>query len=190
MGINPVSLLFLPIHVVLLELVIDPTCSIVLERQPAETDIMDRKPRNPREKILNTKTLLKSVLQGIVIFAMSFGTYYSLLSQNPDNAPFARTMGLVIIILANLFLVMVNSSEYDLFVQTVKRLVKDKIMWAVNIVTIVGLLIVLNTSLYEYLKLAPLTIGQFFTAFIIAAASVLWYEVVKIIKKSKRNKNN
>lgn len=190
MGINPVSLLFLPIHVVLLELVIDPTCSIVLERQPAETDIMDRKPRNPREKILNTKTLLKSVLQGIVIFAMSFGTYYSLLSQNPDNAPFARTMGLVIIILANLFLVMVNSSEYDLFVQTVKRLVKDKIMWAVNIVTIVGLLIVLNTSLYEYLKLAPLTIGQFFTAFIIAAASVLWYEVVKIMKKSKRNKNN
>ena len=41
------ALLLLPLHVVLLEVLIDPTCSIVLERQPAEEDIMDRAPRDP-----------------------------------------------------------------------------------------------------------------------------------------------
>lgn len=55
---------------VLLELLIDPTCSIVLGNQPAETDIMERKPRDPK-KTLTAHILAKSVLQGLVIFAAS-----------------------------------------------------------------------------------------------------------------------
>lgn len=60
LGINPASLLLLPLHVVLLELVIDPTCSIVLERQPAEQDIMERPPRDPNEKLLTAKSFSKA----------------------------------------------------------------------------------------------------------------------------------
>lgn len=63
---------------IMLVFVIDQTCSIVLERQPAETDIMERDPRNPKEKLLNAKILFKSVIQGLVIFAASFGTYMPL----------------------------------------------------------------------------------------------------------------
>ncbi len=183
LGVYPANLFLLPLHVVLLELVIDPTCSIVLERQPAETDIMERKPRNPRENILNARTLLKSGLQGIIIFLASFGAYYLILYQNPNDAPLARTMGLVIIILANLFLVQVNSSDHDFVVQSVKRLAKDKVMWVVNIGTIVGTLLLLYTPLHEFLKFSPLTIGQLFTALGIAAVSVLWYDFVKLVKK-------
>ncbi|MDP4156160.1 MAG: cation-translocating P-type ATPase [Bacillota bacterium] len=183
LGIYPASLLLLPIHVALLQLVIDPTCSIVLERQPAERDIMERKPRNPKENILTAKTLVKSILQGFVIFAASFGTYYYILLQNPDNAPYARAMGLIIIMFANLFLVQVNSSDYDFVGQTIKRLVKDKVMWGVTIGTIAGILLVLYTSLHEFLNLAPLSVGQFLSALGISAVSVLWYEIVKLVKK-------
>lgn len=183
LGIAPASLFLLPLHVVLLELIVDPTCSIVLERQPAERDIMERKPRNPNEKLLTTKTLLKSVLQGLVIFAASFGTYFSMLSQNPDNAPLARTMGLAIVMLANLFLVQVNSSDRDFAIQSFFRLIKDKVMWTVNIGTIAGLLLFLYTPLCGFLKLAPLSAGQFFSAVGIAAIAVLWYEVVKLMQK-------
>jgi Ca2+-transporting ATPase len=186
MGIAPASLFFLPLHVVLLELIIDPTCSIVLERQPAETDIMDRKPRHPGEKLLTARTLFKSVLQGIVIFAASFGTYYSILSKNPGNAPLARTMGLIIIVIANLFLVQVNSSDQDFAAQSLKHLVKDKVMWMVNMGTVAGLLLILYTPLYRLLKLVPLTVRQFFTAFGISAVSVLWYEAVKLVKKFRK----
>lgn len=186
MGISPANLFLLPLHVVLLELVIDPTCSIVLERQPAETDIMDRKPRNPEEKLLTARILFKSVLQGIVIFASSFGAYYSILSQNPDNAVLARTAGLAIIILANLFLVQVNSSDRNFVFQSIKHLAKDKVMWAVNVGTIAGILVILYTPMCGILKLAPLTDRQFFTVFGIAAASVLWYEFVKLGKKLAR----
>ncbi len=179
LGISPDSLFLLPLHVVLLELIIDPTCSIVLERQPAERNIMERKPRNPKEKILTRGILLKSVMQGFAIFAASFGTYFAVLQQNSQNASLARTMGLSIVMLANLFLVQVNSSNYDFVFQSVHRLAKDKVMWAVLIGTITGLFLILYTPLNGILKLAPLTIGQFFLVIGISAVSVLWYEIVK-----------
>jgi Ca2+-transporting ATPase len=183
LNITPASLLLLPLHVVLLELIIDPTCSIVLERQPAEHNIMDRKPRSPQEKILTAGTLLKSVVQGLVIFAASFGTYFLFLQQNPENAALARTMGLSVIIIANLFLVQVNSSSYDFALQSMIRLAKDKVMWGVSIGTVAGLLLILYTPLCAVLKLTPLSASQFFLATGIAALSVLWYEIVKLYPK-------
>nr|WP_307989302.1 cation-translocating P-type ATPase [uncultured Niameybacter sp.] len=188
MGINPTSLFLLPLHVVLLELIIDPTCSIVLERQPAETSIMSRKPRNPKEKLLTPKLLLKSVLQGLVIFLASFSTYLTILEQNPTNASLARTMGLAIIMISNLFLVQVNSSDYDFAIQSIKRLATDKVMWAVNVGTLVGLYIILYTPLHSFLKLTSLSGIQLLMVFLIAALAVLWYEIVKLVKKINKSK--
>ncbi len=180
--ISPAAILLLPLHVVLLELIIDPTCSIVLERQPAEEDIMDRKPRNPKEKLLTPGLFVKSIIQGLVIFAASFGAYYITLGNHAENAPNARAMGLVIIMFSNLFLVQVNSSNHDFVFQTIGRLMKDKVMWAVNVFTIVGIVIMLYTPLARFLKFEPLSAMQFLQAVVIAGAAVLWYELVKLVK--------
>lgn len=186
LGIASSALLLLPLHVVLLELIIDPTCSIVLERQPAERDIMERNPRDPNGKLLTGGVLFKSVMQGISIFAASFGTYFAVLNSNAANAPVARTMGLGIIMVANLFLVQVNSSNRDFAIQSFFRLIKDKVMWAVNIGTLGGLLLILYTPLCTFLKLAPLSAPQLFMVFGIAGLSVLWYELVKLVKRFMR----
>lgn len=190
LNISPASLLLLPVHVVLLELIIDPTCSIVLERQPAESNIMKRRPRNPKEKILTAEILTKSIIQGLAIFAASFITYFELLRQSPENAPLARAMGLSIIMIANLFLVQVNSSNYDYVFITMKYLVKDKVMWAAVVCTFMGLLIMLYSPLNSILSLAPLSLRQFITAVGIAAISVLWYEIAKFIKIRIGNRAN
>lgn len=182
LGIAPTALLLLPLHVVLLEVLIDPTCSIVLERQPAESDIMERRPRDPKEKLLTGKLLAKSVMQGLVVFAASFGAYYITLANDPANAPIARAMGLSIIMLANLFLVQVNSSDHDFALQSMRRLAKDGVMWAVNLGTLALLGIILYTPLSVYLKLAPLSAKQALLALGMGAGSVLWYELVKLAK--------
>lgn len=182
LNVNPANLMLLPLHVVLLELIIDPTCSIVLERQPAEHDVMERAPRNPDEKILNAKSLTKSLLQGVAIFAASFGTYFAVLQQNPHTgAPVARAMGLAVIFLSNFLLVQVNSSNCDFVFQSVKRLMKDRIMWAVTVVTAAGLLIILYTPASVFLELAPLTGRQFLAVIGISVAAVMWYELVKLL---------
>ena len=185
LGINPISLLLLPVHVVLLELVIDPTCSIVLERQPAEEDIMERPPRNPNEKLITAKILLKSVMQGFIIFGASFGTYFAFLKQYPDNAPIARAMGLTIILIANILLVEVNSSNSEFAIRSFIKLKKDKVMMAVNLGTIGGLILILYTPLSSFLKLAPLSLNHIMLAVGISVASVIWYELIKAVKYMK-----
>jgi Ca2+-transporting ATPase len=187
LGVAPAALMILPLHVVLLELLIDPTCSIVLERQPAETDIMERKPRNPKDKLLNAQIMLKSVIQGLVVFAASFATYYTVLAGDPSNASVARSMGLTIIILSNMFLVQVNSSESDFAFRSLARLSKDWVMWTVNIASLLMLAIILYTPITGFLKLASPTAAQFFTSIGIAVAAVFWYEIVKVIKRIRRN---
>lgn len=182
LNINPISLFLLPIHVVMLELIIDPTCSIVLERQPAEHNIMERPPRSLDSNILSKGVLFKSIIQGLVIFTASFLTYFIILKDTSDHGALARTMGLVIIMIANLFLVQVNSSNYEPAYKSLIRLAKDKIMWSVNLGTILGIILILYTPLSGFLKLAPLSLKEFALAFLIAAASVLWYEIVKVVK--------
>ena len=183
LGVYTASLMLLPMHIVLLELIIDPTCSVVLERQPAELNIMERKPRNPKEKMVNLKTLAKSITQGLAIFAASFGIYYFTLLHNSDSASVARSMGLAVLIIANLFLVQVNSSDVDSVFTSVKRLSKDKVMWVANIFVVLSLLISLYTPLNVFLKLSPLSVGQFLLVLGLGAGSVLWYEFVKLVKR-------
>ena len=186
LGIDPASLMLLPLHVVLLELIIDPTCSIVLERQPAERDIMERAPRNPNEKILSARSLAKSLLQGFAIFAASFGTYLAVLQNHPaTGAPVARAMGLAVIFISNLLLVQVNSSNSDFVFQSIKRLMKDRVMWAVTLGTVLGLALILYTPASGFLKLAPLTGLQLCTVIGVSLVAVLWYELVKLVKYYK-----
>ncbi len=189
LGVMPELLMLLPLHVVLLELVIDPTCSIVLERQPAEADLMTHPPRNPKEKLLPARALLKSIVQGLAVFAVSFGTYYYILQQSGDAA-LARSMGITIVMLCNLLLVQVNSSHRDFMVQSMRKLAKDKVMWIIMIATIAGILVILYTPLAGVLKLEPLSFAQFLFCVGLALIGVLWYEIVKLVlflrQKSRR----
>lgn len=183
LGISPASLFLLPLHVVLLELVIDPTCSIVLERQPAERDIMDRPPRNPKEKLLTAATLTKSVLQGLAIFVASFGMYCYYLNQYPETPSLARTVGLTILFFSNVLLVQVNSSSKEFMFRTFIRQIRDRVMWAVILGTMIGLGVMLYTPLHEFLKLAPLSPLQLLSSAGISCLAVLWYELVKVWRK-------
>lgn len=182
LGVSPINLLLLPIHVVLLELVIDPTCSIILERQPAEKNIMNRPPRAPHENIITFTSLIKSIIQGLVIFSAAFGTYFMFLKQYPNSADIARTLGLTIIFISNILLVQVNSSKTELFVDSFMKLINDKFILAVNIAIIISLLIIIYSPIHALLKLAPLSCYQMIMAIGVSCLAVLWYEFVKLYK--------
>jgi Ca2+-transporting ATPase len=92
--------------------------------------------------------------------------------------------------IANLFLVHVNSSDNDFAIHSAGRLVKDWVMWAVTIGTFGMLIIIIYSPISILLKLAPLSAAQAFTSLGLAAASVLWYEVVKLVKKFVKKGGN
>lgn len=183
LGIAPGLLLLLPLHVVILELVIDPTCSVVLERQPAEDNIMDRPPRSSDTKLLDFGILAKSIIQGLIMFIASFWTYYLAMQNDLMLPETARSMGLTIIIIANLFLVLVNSSDTDLVYKTFNKLLKDKVMIGIIIGTLLLICIILYSPINTYLKLGPLNLSELGIVIAIAFVAVFWYEIVKIMNR-------
>ena len=182
------SLLFLPIHIVLVELVIDPTCSVLLERQPAERGIMERPPRDPKEKILTRAVAVKSVIQGLVIFAAAFGVYYFQVSRGDFMT--GRTMGIALVILSNIFLVMANSSETDSVLFSLKRLARDRVMWGAVAVTLAVLVVLVYSPVSAYARLTPLMWPETLVTLGCAAAAVFWYEAVKAWKRRGGNRSN
>jgi Ca2+-transporting ATPase len=63
-------ILFGPIHIALLEMVIDPVCALVFEAEREEPDSMTRRPRDPAEALFSLPMIGWSVLQGAVSLAM------------------------------------------------------------------------------------------------------------------------
>jgi len=175
-------LFLLPIHVVLLELIIDPTCSIVFERQPEERDIMERQPRKPGKALITSNLMTKAILQGLSIFVGSFGAY-AYLFNNGYGENMARTFALAVIIFSNLFLVYVNQSENTFAISSIFN-TKDKVLWYINIGILLGLTLVVYTSAGNQIaKTLPLNALELLSSFGIAAASTLWWEFVKLYKK-------
>ena len=173
--------LLLPIHVVLLELVIDPTCSIVFERQPAEPDIMERPPRPVNSSIVTKDIFIKGLIQGLVIFVAVFSAY--LYTLPIEGAEHARTFFLTILVLSNLFLVYVNQSNTE-SAFTNKSSNFDPVPWIINFAILGGLILISSVpTLASMAKVKPLSFRDFAIAAAIAAAATFWWEIVKFLKR-------
>jgi len=177
--------IFSPSHVIILELIMGPTCSIIFENEPMEKNLMIKKPRPFSTTFFNYKELTTSVIQGIIITVGALTAYqYSVSSGYSENT--TRTMVFMVLIVANIFLTLVNRSFYYSIFTTLK--------YKNNLVPIIiGLTITLSwTLLYvpvltRFFEFERLTIPQLGTTIVIGAISVLWYEIVKVIKRKKKN---
>lgn len=102
-------IVFWPVHIALLEMVIDPICTLVFEAEEEETDIMRRPPRAPSEVLLPMRLVVWGGIQGAILLALSGGLYWvSHRSGMPENE--LRTLTFYSLILNILVLVLVNRS--------------------------------------------------------------------------------
>lgn len=177
---SPDAQMLLPVHIVLLELLIDPTCSIVLERQPAEKGIMEQKPGKSGGRLLTRRVLVKSVLQGLAISLASFLVYYCRMGGCPEEAEVSRSMGLMVILLSNLFLVLVNCSDTEPALRSLTRLLKDRGMQAAFAGMLIMPAVIFYSPAGSFLRLEPLTACQLAVSAAVSAVSVFWYEAVKL----------
>ncbi|MFM7457268.1 MAG: cation-translocating P-type ATPase [bacterium] len=101
--------IFFPVHVAFLELIIDPTCSIVFEAEPATKDSMRKAPRKITEPILNHKKLISSVLQGFSVLLLVLGVYLlAVQAKKPEGE--IRLLSFGTLLIGNFFLALVNKS--------------------------------------------------------------------------------
>ena len=119
-------LAMLPVHIVLLELIIDPSCSIVFEMEADEEDIMRRKPRKLSEPLFGPQMIRTGFLQGLGVLAVVFGVYAFML-LNGYGEEQARMLAFLNMVVADLALVFTNRSWTRSVFQLIK--VPNKAMW-------------------------------------------------------------
>ncbi len=180
-----VPLLLLPVHIVLLELIIDPTCSIVLNAQPAEAGIMERRPRHKDEHLLNKGIVLRAIIQGAIIGFVTFFAYLYMLRIG--CAEEARSFGMATLIFANIFLVYINISSTRSVVESLWLLRKDKVMHIISGAVLFGLIgIIYVPVLNRIVGTEPLTGACLCYAVLLAVAATFWWEVVKLIRRRRK----
>ena len=174
--------LLLPIHVMLLELLIDPTSSIIFQRIKPTNDIMKDKPRKIEEPILNLKNTILSILQGLLIFSIVFLTYYYLIKNN-ISTNIAITISYSILVLAIMLIAHQLKNDKSTLTNLITSF-KDKVSIIVNFGIIIGLLLYIYLPFFN--KVAnthPLAFKYWLYIIILTLLAVLPFDILKLRKR-------
>jgi len=176
-------LVLLPVHVVFLELIIDPSCSIAFEAEPEEANVMNRPPRDQHKPLFDRRTLLLSLLQGASVLVITLAVF---VTANLRGEPETNTRALTFttFIIANLALILVNRSWTRLTVATLRS--PNPALWGVIGGAIAMLAIVLYVPFARDLfRFSRLHNADLFICSIAGVLSVLWFEALKLFGSSR-----
>lgn len=177
--------IFMPIHVIFLELVMGPTCSIVFENEPIEKDIMDQKPRKLTTSFFSLKELTVSIIQGMAVALGLMGIlYYAIYTDLSEET--SRTMVFTSLLMSNIFLTYTGRSEkYSIFT-TLKY--NNKLLYIITIITLIILVLSLTVSpVMNIFGFNFLNADQLLISIAVSFVSVIWIEV---FKASRLHRNN
>lgn len=129
--------LFSPVHIIFLELVMGPTCSIAFENEPAEAGQMQQPPRRMTDTFLAGPELGRSIAQGLGIALAVLGVYYVTMQQG-ESSSVVRTLAFSTLVLSNILLTLVNRSFTQSIFRTIR--VSNWMLWLMLGLTFVLLL--------------------------------------------------
>jgi Ca2+-transporting ATPase len=178
--------IFSPIHIIFLELIMGPTCSIIYENEPMEANTMLQKPRPFATTFFNWKELTTSIIQGLAITLGAMFMYQYAVRSGCSEAA-TRTMIFTLLIAANITLTLVNRSFYYSIITTLHY--KNNLVPIIIAITI-GILVVLLfvPMLTQFFMFQLLSATQLVVSIAVGIAVVIWYEVVKWLKRQNDNK--
>ena len=179
-------LILLPVHIVFLELIIDPACSIVFESQREEPDIMKRPPRDPDEAIFNKQTVFISIFQGIAVLIIVAAIYQTSLILLSNTEAESRALAFTTLILANLSLIVTNVSWSKV---SIANLVSgNRALWYLSALTLIFLgAILFIPFLQDLFKFGALHYYDFIIAISGGFLIVFMFDIWKMYLNSKNN---
>ncbi len=173
-------LILWPVHIVFLELIIDPACSIIFEAEREEKNIMSRPPKDINEPFFGINKILLGCFQGIGILIVTLLVYFvGLKTGHTEKA--VRALTFVTLIASNIAIIISNRSWTSNFFQII-LLPNKTVKWVVGgaiffLILILNVPFLLNLFLFEKISMKE--------TLLCAAAgliSIAWFEVYKYFK--------
>jgi P-type Ca2+ transporter type 2C len=178
-------LVLLPVHIVFLELIIDPACSVVFEAEPEERNVMERPPRDPGTSVFGMNAIGVSLLQGLCVLIIVIAVFTISLYRGQGEAD-ARTLTFCTLIISNLGLILTNLSWSRTILSTL-RSPNPALLWVLGgALCVLGLVLYVPVlrNLFRFSTLHPIDLVICFAAGLL---SITWFEVLKVVGK-RRNR--
>ena len=166
-----------PLHIVFLELIIDPACSLAFEAEPGDPDLMRRPPRRAAAKLFDLRLVAVALLQGAALLAATL-VVYRLQMDHAGSEPAARALAFVALVAGNVALILVNRSWQRSVLATLAS--RNRAAWAVVAgagASLVAALVV--PAARELFRFGPVSPHDAAIAAAAGAGSLAWFEIVK-----------
>jgi Ca2+-transporting ATPase len=175
-------LALMPLHIVFLELVIDPACSIAFESEPENPQAMRRPPRDPKARMFDRSMMASAVFQGFWSLLVTFAAFVISLYRGQSEAE-ARAMGFTTLTLGNIAMIWANRSR----TRTIPEMLHSRNLPVMGIT--VGALTLLGAVLYipavrSLFQFSSLGAGDMALCIVLALAGVTWIEALKLRRRS------
>ncbi|HEY6004879.1 MAG TPA: cation-translocating P-type ATPase [Anaeromyxobacter sp.] len=166
-----------PIHIVFVEMIVDPACSIAFEAEPAEPDVMRRPPRRAAAALFNARLVATALLQGASVLAASILAYrLGLRHTGADDA--GRALAFAALVGGNVGLILVNRSWRRSALGALLR--PNLASWAVvGGATLFAALAFAAPLLRSAFRFGPASAHDLALAALGGLASLAWFEALK-----------
>ena len=169
-----------PVHIVFMELIIDPACSIIFEAEREEANVMSRPPKKLDEPFFGANKILFSCLQGVGILIITLAVYLGGLyfSYSPDQV---RTMAFTTLIISNIAVILTNRSWTDNIFKIIATPNKA-VLWVVG-GAVFFLTLILNVPFFlELFQFEKLKFIHILICILAGISTVIWFEIYKLVK--------
>ena len=174
--------IFTPVHIIFLEIIMGPTCSIIYENEPMESNLMLEKPRPLTNTFFNFKEITISIIQGLAI-TLGLLFMYQYCVQNNFSETYTRTSIFLTLIASNIFLTLENRSFYYSIFTTI-RYKNNLVLLIIGITIAVTSLLLFVPVFSKFFLFEIVDYTQMGFSILIAFVSVMWIEIYKIFKRS------
>jgi Ca2+-transporting ATPase len=178
--------IFSPVHVIFLEIIMGPTCSIIYENEPMERNLMLLKPRPFTTTFFKLKEITISIIQGLVITMGLLFVYRFCLADNCSESA-TRTIVFLTLISSNIFLTLTNRSfYYSIF--TTLGYKNNLVLLIIGITILITALLVFIPVFAHFFQFERVSGFQIGLSILVGLVSVLWIEIYKWFKRKNTDR--
>ena len=176
-------LVFFPVHIVFLEFVIDPACSIAFEAEPGHPGSMQRPPRDPKQPLLGAKLLGRALMQGLAVLA-GVAVLYFLVLEHGFAEERARALAFTSMVLGNALLILCNRSLSRSVLSTLTM--PNRALWWVLGGALGGLALALYVPpMQRVFRFEAPHWHDLLLCMLAASSGLLWSEIVKLLPRGQ-----
>ena len=167
-------------QIVILELIIDPACSVAFEAEPAEEDVMKRPPRSKKDPLFEPRTIGISILQGVVVLLIVLAVFVVAFygGRGEDTS---RALAFTTMLFGNLALILSNRSWSKTIMETLHS-PNPALWWIIALAVIILGLVLYLPSLQSLFQFGVLSATDLLLCLLAGGTSVLWFEALKAAK--------